>query len=74
VTPEAHLITLLDRFAWFVLPSKVHACIESRRRIIYIGPAESDVHLLCQTQMAPDSYIRIAVGDADGVLHALEKM
>jgi hypothetical protein len=74
VTPDAHLITLRDRFAGFVLPSKVHACIESRKRIIYIGPAGSDVHLLCRTRMAPGSYIRLAVGDADGVLHALEDM
>jgi hypothetical protein len=74
VTPDAHLITLLDRFAGFVLPSKVHACIESRKRIIYIGPAGSDVHLLCRARMAPGSYIHIAVGDADGVLRALEDM
>ena len=74
VTPDAHLITLRDRFAGFVLPSKVHACIESRKRIIYIGPAGSDVHLLCRTRMAPGSYIRIAVGDADGILHALENI
>jgi hypothetical protein len=74
VTPDAHLITLLDRLAGFVLPSKVHACIESRKRIIYIGPAGSDVHLLCQKRMAPGSYIHIAVGDADGVLRALENM
>ena len=74
VTPDAHLITLLDRFAGFVLPSKVHACIESRKRIIYIGPAGSDVHLLCRTRMAPGSYVHIAVGDSDGVLQALENM
>jgi hypothetical protein len=74
VTPDAHLITLLERFAGFVLPSKVHACIESRKRIIYIGPAGSDVHLLCRTRMVPGSYVHIAVGDADGVVHALENM
>src|SRR5512145_975313 len=36
VTPDAHLISLLNRFVGFVLPSKVHACMESCKPIIYV--------------------------------------
>jgi hypothetical protein len=72
VTPQAHLITLLDRFSGFVLPSKVHGCIESGKSILYVGPASSDVHLLCSTQVPGDRYRHVDVGDVDGVFHALE--
>ena len=37
VTPDAHLITLSDAFVGFVLPSKVHGCIASRKPIVFIG-------------------------------------
>ena len=72
VTPAAHLITLRDEFVGYVLPSKVHACIESGRQILFIGSAESDVDLLCRERMPRDSYRRVPVGDAAGVAQALE--
>jgi hypothetical protein len=72
VTPDAHLITLLDRFAGFVLPSKVHACIESQKPIVYIGPKTSDVHLLCSTLTAPGCYHQLPVGDVEGLIRVLE--
>jgi hypothetical protein len=72
ITADAHLITLRDEFVGYVLPSKVYACIDSGRPILYIGSAESDVHLLCQGLPA-DRYRRVAVGDAEGVAYALDK-
>jgi hypothetical protein len=72
VTPAAHLITLRDEFVGYVLPSKVHAAIESGRQILFIGSAESDVDLLCRERMPRDSYRRVPVGDAAGVAQALE--
>jgi hypothetical protein len=74
VTPDAHLITLHDRFAGYVLPSKVHACIDSGRPVLYIGPASSDVHLLCATRMQASRYQRVDVGDVQGAFEALEKL
>ena len=47
ITPDAHLITLSDAFVGYVLPSKVHGCIASRKPILFIGSDRSDVHRLC---------------------------
>jgi hypothetical protein len=74
ITVDAHLITLLDRFSGLVLPSKVYGCIESGKRILYIGPATSDVHLLCSARVPLGSYTRLEVGDAEGVFRTLEGM
>jgi hypothetical protein len=74
VTPDAHLITLSDAFVGFVLPSKVHACIESGLPILYVGSARSDVHLLCTERMRTKPYVRVDVGDLDGCWHALERL
>jgi hypothetical protein len=74
VTPEAHLITLREPFWGYVLPSKVYGCIDSRKPILYIGPQESDVHLLCNTKSTPGWYARAANGDADEVFRTLEKL
>jgi hypothetical protein len=67
VTPHAHLITLKDSFVGYVLPSKVHACIASGRPILFVGSAESDVHLLCTQAAARLRYNRVSTGDAEGV-------
>ncbi len=72
VTPTAHLITLRDEFVGYVLPSKVHACIESGRQILFIGSAESDVDWLCRERMPQAEYRRVPVGDPTGVASALE--
>ena len=74
VTADAHLITLLDEFWGYVLPSKVYGCVESRRPVLYIGPASSDVHLLCSSRMPRGSYTRADVGDAESVYRALEEL
>jgi hypothetical protein len=74
VTPDAHLITLRDEFVGYVLPSKVHACIQSGRPILFIGSAASDVHLLCAESLPPERYRRIDTGDAAGVARILEEI
>ncbi len=73
VTPDAHLITLSDAFVGFVLPSKVHGCIESQRSILFVGSSRSDVHRLCaEHTRAP--YRRVDVGDVEGCAQALEAL
>jgi hypothetical protein len=73
VTPDAHLITLSDPFVGFVLPSKVHACIQSGLPVLYIGSARSDVHALCAEQLrAP--YFRVEMNNAEECWEALENL
>jgi len=72
VTADAHLITLRDPFVGFVLPSKVYACIQSGRDVLYVGSERSDIDLLCRESLAPSAYQRIPVGDLVGVARALE--
>ena len=73
VTPDAHLITLSDPFVGFVLPSKVHASIESGLPVLYVGSPLSDVHRLCAERMrAP--YVRVDVGDVQKCSQALESL
>jgi hypothetical protein len=75
-TVDIHLITLRDSFVGYVLPSKVHACIESGKRVLFIGSAESDVHLLADKALGPAKYQRIDVGDVQGLgraFHELER-
>jgi hypothetical protein len=59
----------------YVLPSKIQACIESGKRILYVGSLNSDVHLLANAALPPDRYQRVDVGDVNAlvnVLHMLE--
>jgi hypothetical protein len=74
VTADVHLITLRDAFVGYVLPSKVHACIESGKRIIFVGSESSDVHLLVSRALAPANYRRVDVGDVTGLVEALHDM
>jgi hypothetical protein len=73
---DVHLITLRDQFVGYVLPSKIHACIESGKRILFVGSEHSDVHLLASRSLPTDKYSRISPGDTDGlanVLHVMER-
>jgi hypothetical protein len=70
VTPDAHLITLSDAFVGYVLPSKVHGCIASKKPILFIGSDRSDVHRLCLDSRA--GYARVSVGDVARCIAALE--
>jgi len=73
VTPDAHLITLSDAFVGYVLPSKVHGCIASRKPILFVGNARSDVHLLC-SEAVESCYQRVDVGDVVGCVSTLERL
>jgi hypothetical protein len=69
------LVTLRDPVVGYVLPSKIHACIESGKRILFVGSQNSDVHLLASRALPSGRYCRVDVGDVDGlvnVLHAME--
>ncbi|HEX7182478.1 MAG TPA: hypothetical protein VF756_11590 [Thermoanaerobaculia bacterium] len=74
VTPDVHLITLRDEFVGYVLPSKVHGCVRSGRRVLFIGSERSDVHLLCAEGLPLGRYRRVDVGDAAGVARALDEI
>lgn len=74
VTADAHLITLREPFWGYVLPSKVYGCVDSGKPILYIGPTESDVHLLCSTKSTPGEYTCVATGDVEGVFQTLENL
>jgi hypothetical protein len=74
VTADAHLITLRDAFWGYVLPSKVYGCIDSGKPVLFIGPQESDVHLLCNTKSTPGWYERAVNGDVDAVFRTLERL
>jgi hypothetical protein len=74
VAADVHLITLRDAFVGYVLPSKVHACIESGKRIIFVGSESSDVHLLASGARSPLDYHRVAVGDVEGLVKVLRVM
>jgi hypothetical protein len=71
---DIHLITLRDAFVGYVLPSKIHACIESGKRILFVGSQKSDVHLLASRALLPDRYYRVDVGDTDGLVNALNAL
>ncbi len=76
VAADVHLVTLRDPFVGYVLPSKIHACIESGKRILFVGSQDSDVHLLANRALPSGRYCRIDTGDVDGLvsaLHAIER-
>jgi hypothetical protein len=74
IAADVHLITLRDAFVGYVLPSKVHACIESGKRIIFVGSEGSDVHLLASLALSPHDYMRVGVGEVDNLVTALHEM
>ena len=71
---DVHLITLRDPFVGYVLPSKIHACIESGKRILFIGSETSDVHLLASSALPADKYYRVDIGDIEGLVSALHRV
>lgn len=70
--PDAHLVTLKDAFVGYVMPSKVYACVESGRPILFVGSADSDVDLLARAAKA--GYWRVPCGDVAGFAEALEQI
>jgi hypothetical protein len=71
---DVHLITLRDPFVGYVLPSKIHACIESGKRLLFVGSERSDIHLLARRALSSGHYHRVDVGDVDGLVGALHVM
>jgi hypothetical protein len=71
VAADVHLITLRNPFVGYVLPSKIHACIESGKRVLFVGSEDSDIHLLASHALSSDRYWRVDVGDVEGLVNAL---
>ena len=71
-TPAAHLVTLKDAFVGFVLPSKIYACVDSGKPVLFVGSAESDVDLIARA--AAEGYWRVPCGDVAGFAAALERL
>ncbi|AVP99868.1 hypothetical protein C7S18_23005 [Ahniella affigens] len=67
---DLHVICLADAFVGLVLPSKVYACIDSAKPILFIGAAASDVHTLIQGAHR-QAYARADVGEWRAVAAAL---
>jgi hypothetical protein len=74
VTPDAHLVTLLDPFVGYVMPSKVFGCLASGRPLLFVGSAASDVDRLARASALGARYLRADSGDAAGVVLALERL
>jgi len=70
--PDAHLIALKDPFVGYVMPSKIYACLDSQKPLVFVGSAESDVDLLARASGLP--YWRISCGDPEGLAAALESL
>src|SRR5262249_21069921 len=71
IAADVHLITLRDAFVGYVLPSKIHACIESGKTILFVGSPDSDVHLLASGALPSNRYYRVDIGDLHGLANAL---
>jgi hypothetical protein len=54
-----------------VVPSKIHACIESGKRILFIGSQDSDIDRLTSEALPAGQYRRVDVGDVDALVDAL---
>ena len=73
---DVHLITLRDPFVGYVLPSKIHACIESGKRVLFVGSQSSDVHLLPAMRCHPTGIagsMWATWTDWSNALHAMER-
>lgn len=72
-TPDAHLVTLKDAFVGFVMPSKIYACIDSGKPVLFVGSAASDVDLLARSA-GPGHYWRVGCGNPAAFAVALEDL
>lgn len=71
---DLHLITLADAFVGLVLPSKIYACLDSGRPLLFIGSSCSDVHTLAAESRPSGTYWRAGVGDAAAVAASIRAM
>jgi hypothetical protein len=72
IAADVHLVTLREAFVGYVLPSKIHASIESGKRILFIGSQACDVHRLAAASLSGGQYRRVDVGDVEGAVVALK--
>ena len=72
MAPDAHLVTLKNAFVGFVMPSKIYACLDSRKPLVFVGSADSDVDLLASASGVP--YWRVSCGDPAGFAASLETL
>jgi hypothetical protein len=70
---DAHLVTLRTQFSGIVIPSKIYACLATRRPIVFVGPQSSDVHHLC-LEGAAALYRHVDPGDPAAFAAALEQI
>jgi hypothetical protein len=70
--PDAHLVVLKDAFVGFVMPSKIYACLASRKPLVFVGSAESDVDLLARASGLP--HWRVSCGDPEALAASLEAL
>ena len=70
---DAHLVTLRPQFSGIVLPSKIYACLATRRPILFVGPQSSDVHRLC-LESANAFYRHVDPGDPAAFAAALDQL
>jgi hypothetical protein len=73
LSADAHLITLKDSFVGLVMPSKIYACLESGRPLLFVGSSDSDVDLLARGEHGLP-YFRVACGDVAAFAEALEAL
>jgi hypothetical protein len=71
---DVHLVTLRNPFVGYVLPSKIHACIESGKRVLFVGSEDSDIHRLASHGLSADRYCRVDVGDVEALVEALGRI
>lgn len=71
--PDAHLVTLKDAFVGFVMPSKIYACIDSGKPILFVGSVASDVDFLARP-VEIGRYWRIECGNVAEFSAALEEL
>ncbi len=69
---DAHLVLLRTPFWGYVLPSKIYACVALDQPILYVGPVQSDVHLLASQR--PKPYRHVDPGDVVACLNAMEEI
>lgn len=70
-SPDAHLVLLDAPFWGYVIPSKIYACIDSGRPVVYVGPMESDVHMLTA---GASCNVSVRNGDIDACLAELNRL
>ncbi len=71
-SPAAHLITLKDAFVGYVMPSKVYACIESGKPIVFVGSDKSDVDALAS--QGQGKYWRVPCGEPERFCLVLDEL